>query len=187
MDDHEAVKFSNLKKNSEAIKVVGPDFDKRAMYPDAAVPEGVDEVTLRRGEDGALRSCINTAKVEASRLGPPLVDADWHAVCQAIYRGVEGAEWENLFKKFVEMKEVIARHPRGSRMAKIIWKMRDANDRGHTCDDQSYATKIDRREVAHQELWSAHLKSPSVALSEALRRVKVWDEAGSSTAGASRT
>ena len=30
-------------------------------------------------------SFINTAKVEVSRVGPPLVDEDWHAVCQAIY------------------------------------------------------------------------------------------------------
>ena len=25
-----------------------------------------------------------------------LVNEDWHATCQAIYKGAQGAEWENL-------------------------------------------------------------------------------------------
>ena len=24
----------------------------------------------------------------------PFVDEDWHAICQAIFQGVEGSEWE---------------------------------------------------------------------------------------------
>ena len=55
------------------------------------VGEGVDEWTLRTGEECMQRSNINTANVKASRWGP-LVDGDWHAVCQAIYKGVGGAE-----------------------------------------------------------------------------------------------
>ena len=33
----------------------------------------------------------------------PFVDEDWHTICQAISKGVEGAVWENLCDKFVEI------------------------------------------------------------------------------------
>ena len=26
-------------------------------------------------------------------VGPPLVDADWHACCQAFHKGIEGEDW----------------------------------------------------------------------------------------------
>ena len=43
--------------------------------------------------------------------------------------------------------------------------MRDASYRGDTYCDQSYATKIERREEIRQDLWNAQ----TFALSEALR------------------
>ena len=54
---------------------------------------------------GTLRSFIITANMGASRLEPPVVDEDWHTICQPIYKSVEGAEWENLYYKFVEMEQ----------------------------------------------------------------------------------
>ena len=59
--------------------------------------------------------------------------------------------------------------------------VRQAKDRGDEHCDQTNATNIDRREEVRQELWSAHFKSPTFALSEALRRV-VEDDADSSSA-----
>ena len=56
--------------------------------PDAAVQEGVDELTCREGEEGTLRSFISTAKVEADRWGPEPVEEDWRTAYQAIYKGV---------------------------------------------------------------------------------------------------
>ena len=47
-------------------------------------------------------------------------------------------------------------------------------------------TKLERRKEVRQELWSAHLKSPTFALSEALRREDVWEDAGSSAGGSRR-
>ena len=34
--------------------------------------------------------------LEIARCGPPLVDADWHALAQAICGETEGSEWEEL-------------------------------------------------------------------------------------------
>ena len=63
------------------------------------------ELTLR--EAATLRPFINTVNVGASSRRPPLVDEAWHARCQAICKGVEGAELENLCYKFVEMNKEV--------------------------------------------------------------------------------
>ena len=183
VNNHEAVKVGDLEKNSEAIKAVGADLH-RERFSDGAVRAEVHEMTFRKGEEGTPRSFIDIAHVQVGRWRPPLVDEDWHAVCQAIHQGVGGAQWENLYCRFVEMnKEVNVRHPSGSNKAKTPWKRRDAKDRGDTHYDRSFATKIDRREEVRQELRSAHLQSTVFAL---LRRVEVWTDAGSSTARGSR-
>ena len=36
---------------------------------------------------------------------PPLVDADWHAFCQAMYKGIEGIEWEELYHHYRGMSK----------------------------------------------------------------------------------
>ena len=58
----------------------------KKMFPDAAVREVVDDLTRRRGEEGVPHLFINTIHVRKS-WEPPLVDEDWHAVCQAIHKG----------------------------------------------------------------------------------------------------
>ena len=47
LDNREPVKIGDLEKKSEAINMVGPDFN-REMFPDAEGWEGVDEFTHRR-------------------------------------------------------------------------------------------------------------------------------------------
>ena len=58
--------------------------------PEAAIREGADELTWRADEVGTLRAFIN-------RWEPPLVDADWHAFCQAIRKRIEGEAREELY------------------------------------------------------------------------------------------
>ena len=55
------------------------------------------ELTLRAHEVGVRRTFIDTSKTDMQRWRPPLVDADWHAVCQAVYQGIEGPEWEAMY------------------------------------------------------------------------------------------
>ena len=59
-------------------------------FPGDAVREGADELTLRAHEEEAVRSFIDTTKVGDRRWRPPLVDEDWHAICQTAYKGVKG-------------------------------------------------------------------------------------------------
>ena len=54
---------------------------------------------LRAEEVGSLKACINVDQSHCGgQVGPPLVDADWHAFCQAIHKGIEGNEWGEVEK-----------------------------------------------------------------------------------------
>ena len=58
--------------------------------PEVLIREGPKELTLRAEEVGTQKSCINVAHIAQDKWKPPLVDADWHAFCQAIFKGIEG-------------------------------------------------------------------------------------------------
>ena len=68
-----------------------------------------------------------------------------------------------------------------------LWKVNCAKGRGDEYRDQASEQKMVNRDAIRQELWSQHLQHPALALDEALRRVAAWDDAGSSTAGGSRS
>ena len=76
------MEIDDLEKNSEAINVVRYKFNIR---------ERVGELMLRGGEGGVQRFFINTFIVEAARWRPPFVDEDWHAICQANFKGPRGS------------------------------------------------------------------------------------------------
>ena len=83
VDNHEAVTHG--------------DLEWPLVCPEAAVREGAEELTLRRGEEGGLRTFVDATNVGDSRCGPPLVDKDWHAICQDIFKGIGGEQWERMF------------------------------------------------------------------------------------------
>ena len=56
-----------------------------------------------------LRTFIDTTDVGDSGWGPPLIDEDWHAICQAIFQGVEGSQWEDMCCKFKELHQAVKR------------------------------------------------------------------------------
>ena len=90
VDNHAAVKIGSLEKGARSKNVVKPRF--ATDFPGAVIPEGVDDVRLRADEEGVLRTFINTTNVGNKRWSAPLVDEDWHALCQAMFHGVEGPE-----------------------------------------------------------------------------------------------
>ena len=86
-DNHSAVDVGDLRQGTRSRKVQKPQFSE--AYPEATIREGADELTLRADEVGTQRAFINTEHTEFERWGPPLVDADWDAFCQAIYKKSE--------------------------------------------------------------------------------------------------
>ena len=87
-DNHKAVGVGGLSRGTKSIRVIKPQF--RDAFLEAAIREGADELTLRAEEVGSLRTFTDTTHFGLER--SPLVDADWHAFGQAIYKGIEGKE-----------------------------------------------------------------------------------------------
>ena len=82
----------DLERETKLKKLVKPKFP--TDFPGAVIQEGADELTLRADEEEVVRSFIDATNVGNQRWEPPLVDEDFHAICQATYKGVEEPEWE---------------------------------------------------------------------------------------------
>ena len=73
------------------------------------VRESPDELTLRAEEVGTWKSYINVDHIEKGEVGSSLVDADWHEFCQALHKGIEGEDWEELYDAYKEMSRAVGR------------------------------------------------------------------------------
>ena len=69
--------------------------------------------------------------IAKERWGPPLVDADWQAFCQALYKGIEGEDWRELYDANKEMSRAVGfKKPQEAQKAKAFQKMKAAKDAG---------------------------------------------------------
>ena len=142
------------------------------LSPEATVREEADELTLRADEVGTQRAFINTEHIEFERWGPPLVHADWHAFCQAIYKG---DEWEELYYDVRELSQAAgAKKPSESQKAKALWAMKIAWDRSEEYYDPVCKEDILGRTKNTSEIVEEHLKDPIVALSKALECLEIY-------------
>ena len=100
------------------------------------VRESSNELKLRAEEEGTWKSCINVDNIAKERLGPPLVDADWHAFCHALYTGIEGEDWGQVFDSYKAMSRAVGiKKPQEAQKAKALWKMKAAKEVGEECYD----------------------------------------------------
>ena len=95
-----------------------------------------------------MKPCINIDHIEENRWRPSLVDADWHAFCQAIFKGIEGSEWEELHIHYREMcKAAGAKKPSESQKAKALWVLKASKDRReefyHPARKENKQTKLE--------------------------------------------
>ena len=77
--------------------------------PEVTVRESPGELTLRAEEVETSKALMNVDHIEQERWGPPLVDADWYAFCQALYKGIEGEDWEEMCESYEEMSRAMGR------------------------------------------------------------------------------
>ena len=114
-----------MRKGITPLHVRKPKFCE--AYPEAAIREGADELTVRADEVETLRATI---KIEFDRWEPPLADANWHTFCQGMYKGIEGEEWEELHCHYRDLSK--ATRERKSRVIvkkRPFWAMKAAKDR----------------------------------------------------------
>ena len=73
--------------------------------------------------------------------------------CQAIYSGVEGSEWENMYNKHAELHRTVShKMQRVIKKARAVWSMRDAQENGE---------RFCFRKVVNEKLRSSHEQSSS--------------------------
>ena len=104
------------------------------------------------------------------RTGGDLVDADWHAFCQAICKGIEGRDWVQLHEHCKEMSRAArVGKPSVNQNARALWKMKAAKNRGEDFCDFEREDNILGRNKTRLELWEEHLTDPFVVLDKALK------------------
>ena len=124
VDNHLALEVGHLREGVRFFKVRRP---KVAEGNRGSAFQG----TLRAEEEGTWKSCINVDNIAKERLGPPLVDADWHAFCHALYKGIEGEDWGQVFDSHNAMSRAVGiKKPKETQNAKALWKMKAAKEVG---------------------------------------------------------
>ena len=125
------------------------------------VRESPDELALRAEEVNTSKASINVNHIEPERWGPPLVDADWYASCQALYRGIEGEDWEEMYDSYKVMSGAVGVwKPQEAQKAKALWALKAAKDRKEEFYEPAREEDISRRNQTRLELWEEHLKHP---------------------------
>ena len=147
VDSHEAVKVGDLHRETRS---------------------NADELTLRAHEEGVLRTCIDTSNVGDQRWGPPLVDAEWHAFCQAIFsRNRRTRVGCHVFSiQGLAPSGEKARNLERMKNGKVLWAMKEARNKGWTV--MTRTTKNQTRAQFRLDLSAIHLRSPTAALVTAL-------------------
>ena len=93
------------------------------------------------------------------------MDADWHAVCQVIYKGIEGKDWEELYDYYKEMSRAAGvKKPNENQKAKAILENEGSQGQERDFYDQNAKDNTLGSNKTRLELWDEHLKDPIVAL-----------------------
>ena len=53
------------------------------------------------------KALIDVKHFKPERWSPHLVDTDWCAFCQALYKGIEGKDWEDMCESYGEKKRAV--------------------------------------------------------------------------------
>ena len=171
IDNHRALEVGHLRAGLVSFKVRRPTGQEG--YPEVTVRESPDGLSLGAEEVGTWKSYINVDHIEKETWWSSLVDADWHAFCQALYKGIEGEDWGKLFDVYKEMSRAVGvKQPHKAQKAKVLWKMKAAKDAGEEYCDRVREDNILERDKARLVLWEEHPKDSIVALDKALKCVE---------------
>ena len=121
IDNHRNFGVRHLKEGSGTFKI--RRWRGQEEGPEVAVREITDELPLEAEEVGTWKTYTNVDHIAKERWGPLLVDADWHAFCQALCKGIEGEDWGELYDACKEMSRVMGvKKPQEAQKAKALWK-----------------------------------------------------------------
>ena len=166
MDDDRALDVGERHRGTGTFKVRKPKVPEGGS--DVAIRESPDELTLRAEEVDTPKAYIDVNHIKPERWSLSLVDADWYAFCQALYKGIEGKDWEEMNDSCkVLSKAVGVKKPREAQKARALWAMKAAKDRWEELYDPARKVNILGRSRTRLDLWD-----PIVALDKALKCVE---------------
>ena len=117
VDNDRALDVGELRRGTGTFKFGSPK-----------VPEGRSDITGGRSE--YLEVVDRVKHIEPERWGPPLLDADWYAFCQALYKDIEGKYWEEMYDSYKVMSKALGvKKPQESQKAKALRAMKAAKNR----------------------------------------------------------
>ena len=96
VDNHRALDVGELQRGTGTCKVRKPNVPEEGS--DVTIRESPEEPTSRAEAVNTLKAYIDVDHIEQERCCPPLVDAGWHAFCQALYKGIEGEHWGEMYE-----------------------------------------------------------------------------------------
>ena len=65
-----------------------------------------------------------------------MVDYDWYAFCQALYKGIEGEDWGELYDAYKGMSRAVwVKKPQEAQKEKALWKIMAAKEAGEEYND----------------------------------------------------
>ena len=96
IDNQRALEVGYLSQGMEKFKVRRPKVPEGC--PKVTVRKNPDELTLRAEEVGTLKTHINVDHMAKESWSHPLIDCDSYAFCQALYKGIEGEDWEKCMR-----------------------------------------------------------------------------------------
>ena len=171
VDSERALDVGALRRGTGTYQVRKPKAPEGCS--DVIVRESPDELTLGAEEVHTSKALINVNHVEPERWSPPVVDADWYAFCQALYRGIKGEDLQEMYDCYKEMRRSVeVRKPQEAQKAKALWAMKAAKDREEEFYDPAREEDTSSRNKTRLELWEEHLKDPIVALDKAIKCVE---------------
>ena len=105
IDNQRAFEVGYLSEGMGKFKVRRPKGSEGC--PEVTVRESPGELTRRAEEVGTWKMYINVHHIGKDRWGPLLVDYDWYAFCQALYIGIEGEDWGEMYDAYKEMSRAV--------------------------------------------------------------------------------
>ena len=61
----------------------------------------------RNNSANTLKAYMDVNHIKPERWVSPLVDAGWYAFCQALYKGIEGEDWEEMVDSYKAMSKAL--------------------------------------------------------------------------------
>ena len=171
VDNHRSLEVGELHRDTGTFKVRKPKVPEGGS--DITIMESLDELILRAEEVNTLKAYIDVGLTKRERWGPPLVDADQYASCHALYKGIEGEDWEEMYDSYKAMSKALGvKKPQEAQKAKAQWAMKAAKDRKEESYEPARQDNIFGRITTRLELWEEHLKDPIMALDKARKCVE---------------